>query len=348
MHSPRETEMARSPVDLQALPFPVLFADIGGTNARFAILSDAHAELHHLDTVETRNYPTIEEALDDAVIARTSLTPRSLVFAVAGPIREERTQLTNCPWVVVPNDLISRFDLDHVILFNDFEALALALPALVDDDLVAVGGRLPPADGTKVVIGPGTGLGAAGLVHAQHSWIPVPGEGGHIDLAPVTARDFQYWPHIERPGGRVSGETIVCGSGMLRLYRALAAADGVEPSYTTPAEVTAGADAGEPLAVETLQLFAVHLGRVAGSLALTFLAKGGVYLAGGIAPRIASVLKSGGFREAFEDKYPHQELMGELATAIVVHDRPALAGLVAFARTPTRFGVHLEGRHWIR
>lgn len=340
--------MSRPHMDLEALPFPVLFADIGGTNARFAVLTDSHAELRHFDTVETRSHATIEEALEVAVLDRTSVRPRTLVFAVAGPIREERTQLTNCPWVVVPRELIATFDLDHVILFNDFEALALSLPGLGPADLVAVGDGLPPDAGTKVVIGPGTGLGAAGLVHAAHMWVPVPGEGGHIDLAPVTERDRAYWPHIERVGERVSGETIVCGSGLLRLYRALAATDGKAPAATTPAEVTAAAEAGDPLAAEALALFAVHLGRVAGNLALTFLARGGVYLAGGIAPRIAAVLQSGAFRAAFEDKYPHEELLRGMATAIVVHDRPALAGLVAFARTPTRFGVHLEGRHWVR
>jgi glucokinase len=340
--------MSRAPVDLKALPFPVLFADIGGTNARFAVLSDAHAELRHFDTVETKAFSNIDEALAATVMNRTSLRPRSLVFALAGPIGEERTQLTNCPWVVVPKDLMEAFDLDHVILFNDFEALALALPGLGPDDLVPVGGPLPPGDGTKVVIGPGTGLGAAGLVHAAHVWVPVPGEGGHIDLAPVTARDLAYWPHIERPADRVSGETIVCGSGLLRLYRAVCAADGIAPTCTTPAEVTAAADAGDATARETLELFAIHLGRVAGNLALAFLSKGGVYLAGGIAPRIASVLARGGFRQAFVDKYPHEELMAGITTAIIVHERPALAGLVDFARTPTRFGVHLDGRHWWR
>ncbi|HUG60240.1 MAG TPA: glucokinase [Methylomirabilota bacterium] len=334
--------------DLQALPFPVLFADIGGTNARFAVLSDAHATLRHFDTVATRDYPNIDEALAETVIDRTALRPRSLMFALAGPIGPEQTQLTNCPWVVAPKRLIEAFDLDHVILFNDFEALALALPGLVDDDLTPIGDGLPPHDGTKVVIGPGTGLGAAGLVHAAHMWVPVPGEGGHIDLAPVTARDLKIWPHIERPGERVSGETLICGSGMLRLYRAICAADGLEPVLESPADVTAAADDGDQSARETLDLFAEHLGRVAGNLAITFLAKGGVYLAGGIAPRIADVLASGRFRAAFEDKQPHEALMAEMATAVIVHDRPALAGLVDFARTPTRFGVHLEGRHWTR
>ncbi len=128
----------------------------------------------------------------------------------------------------------------------------------------------------------------------------------------------------------------------------MAATDGVPATCETPADVTAAAEAGDETAAETVALFAEHLGRIAGNLALTFLARGGVYLAGGIAPRIAAVLKSGGFRAAFEDKYPHRDLLKAMATAIVVHERPALAGLVAYARTPTRFGVHLDGRHWVR
>lgn len=327
--------------------FPVLFADIGGTNARFALLTDVDAEIRHFDTVETRRFPTVDDAIQGAVIDAGAPVPKSLVFALAGPIGPESTQLTNCPWVVTPRQLIERFGLEHVILFNDFEALGLCLPGLKPKDLLAVGGALPPERGTKVVIGPGTGLGAAGLVDAAGLWVPVPGEGGHIDLAPVTARDYAIWPHIERFGGRVTGETIICGSGLLRLYKAVTLASKAMSTCDTPAAVTAAAEAGEPHAVETVALFAEHLGRIAGNLALTFLAHGGVYLAGGIAPRIARVLQQGGFRAAFEDKYPHQALMAGLPTAIIVHDRPALSGLVDFARRPETFGVRLDGRHWV-
>jgi glucokinase len=328
------------------IAFPVLFADIGGTNARFALLTDAAAELRHFDTVETRLFPTIEDAIAATVIGAGVPAPRSLVFALAGPIGAESTHLTNCPWVVTPRNLIGRFGLAHVILFNDFEALGLCLPGLSAGDLVSIGDALPPASGTKVVIGPGTGLGAAGLVDAAGQWVPVPGEGGHIDLAPVTARDFAVWPNIERPGERVSGETIICGSGLLRLYRAVAATDGVASVCSSPADVTAAAEAGDATAVEAVALFAEHLGRTAGNLAVTFLASGGVYLAGGIAPRIIGVLRSGRFRAAFEDKYPHQLLMKAMATAVIVHERPALAGLVDFARNPEHFAIRLAGRHW--
>lgn len=329
-----------------ALPFPVLFADIGGTNARFAMLAAADGDVRHFDTVETRRFSGVGDAIEAAVIATGAPRPRSLVFALAGPIGAESTRLTNCPWVVTPRELIDRFGLAEVVLLNDFEALALCLPGLAAADLAVIGAALPPEGGTKVVIGPGTGLGAAGLVDASGLWVPVPGEGGHIDLAPVSERDYAIWPHIDRPTARVSGETLICGSGLLRLYRAIAAADAVPALCASPAEVTAAAEAGDALAIETVMLLGEHLGRVAGNLALTFLARGGVYLAGGIAPRIVRFLRDGRFRAAFEDKHPHQRLMASMATAIIVHDRPALAGLVDFARRPDRFRLGLEGRRW--
>ncbi|WP_237153359.1 glucokinase [Oryzibacter oryziterrae] len=334
------------PDKLSEIAFPVLFADIGGTNARFALLTEPNGVTRHFDTVETRGFATIEDAIQATVVDSGAAHPKAMVFALAGPIQPDSTQLTNCPWVVTPRNLIARFGLTEVILFNDFEALGLCLPGLAGDDLTIIGDLVPPARGTKVVIGPGTGLGAAGLVDAAGLWVPVPGEGGHIDLAPVTPRDFEIWPHIDRPTGRVTGETLICGSGLLRLYHAVAATDGIASVCSTPAEVTAAAEAGDPTAVETVALFAEHLGRVAGNLALTFLAHGGVYLAGGIAPRIAHVLREGRFRAAFEDKYPHFGLLASMATAIIVHERPALAGLEDFARRPDSFGLQLTDRHW--
>jgi glucokinase len=205
---------------------------------------------------------------------------------------------------------------------------------------------------TRVVLGPGTGLGAGALVHARSTWVPVPGEGGHIDLGPQTERDFAIWPHIERGpttkhGNRIAAESLISGGGMLRLYRAIAATDGVAPKLTTPEQVTeAGLNRTDPKAIEALTLFATYLGRIAGDFALIFMAYGGVFLSGGIAPRIAAALKGGAFRQAFVDKPPHQALLERMATAIVVQPEAALIGIAAFARSPTLFGVDLTGRRW--
>ncbi len=331
---------------LDNLPYPVLIGDIGGTNARFALI-DADGAAKRLPTVHTAKFKTIDDAIQHAVIDETSTTPRSAVLAVAGPIAGERVRLTNCPWVVEPRKSIERFRLAEMILLNDFEAQSLSLPGLQADDVDPIGDGTTVPDGTRVVLGPGTGLGAGALVHARDIWVPVPGEGGHIDLGPRTNRDMAVWPHIQTKVGRVSAETLLCGSGMLRLYRAVAAADRVEPILTSQEAVTAEGLAGKDRqAAETLAMFATCLGRVAGDFALIFMATGGVFLAGGISAKIAPVLKSGAFRQAFVDKAPHGHLVERMATSIIVKTDAALAGIAAFARNPAGFGVSLAGRRW--
>jgi glucokinase len=332
---------------LDHLPFPILIGDIGGTNARFALVSGAQAPIERLPNVATAAFPNIDDAIEAAVVKGAGDRPRSAVLALAGPIADDRVPLTNSDWVVEPKKLIQRFNLAEVVLLNDFEAQSLALPDLGPDDISQIGGGEVSATHARVVIGPGTGLGAGALVHARGVWVPVPGEGGHIGLGPFTKRDLEVWPHVERHGPRVSAETLLCGAGMVRLYRAIAASDGVPARFDAPEEITQQGLAGaDPQARETLELFATHLGRAAGDIALVFMAYGGVYLAGGITARIAPVLRAGGFRDAFLDKWPHQKLMERMATAIITKEDAALSGISAFARAPRRFGVELDGRRW--
>ena len=332
---------------LDHIPFPVLIGDIGGTNARFALIADMHAEIKRLPTVHTADFPTIDDAVQSAVLDQTPLAPKAAILALAGPIVGERVELTNCDWVVEPRISVKRFGFSEMILLNDFEAQSLALPGLRPNDVDPIGSGIMRPEAARVVVGPGTGLGAGALVHARDMWVPVPGEGGHIDLGPASERDMAIWPNIERVLGRVSAEAVLCGPGMLRLYRAICATDGVQPEQTTQEAVTAaGLSGADKQAAETLRLFATYLGRVAGDLALIFMAYGGVFLAGGISSQIAPVLKSGAFREAFEHKAPHEAIMKRMATAIIVKKDAPLAGIAAFARAPSRFGVELAGRRW--
>ena len=331
---------------LDHVPFPVLIGDIGGTNARFALVADGVAAMERLPDARTADHATIDDAIAVA-LGHGNLRPKSAMLALAGPIAGEQVPLTNSDWVVVPRQLVKRFGLAEMILLNDFEAQSLSLPDLRADDFVRIGGGTMRADGTRVVVGPGTGLGAGALIHAHGTWIPVPGEGGHIDLGPQTERDMTIWPHIERPFGRVEAETLISGGGMLRLYRAICVVDGVAERHTTPEAVTKAGLAGSDVqAREALNLFATYLGRMAGDLALIFTAHGGVYLAGGIPPKIALVLQSGAFRNAFVGKPPHHDLLEQIGTAIIVKKDAALAGIAAFARDPSRFGVELGGRRW--
>lgn len=327
--------------------FPVLIGDIGGTNARFALLADRDAPWERIPDIHTANHPTVEDAIEKDVLGRTALRPKTAVLALAGPIAGEAVSLTNCPWIFEPRKLIPRFGLASMILLNDFEALSLCLPGLGPGDLDPIGNGRAAAERPKVVVGPGTGLGAGALIHARGAWIPVPGEGGHIDLGPVSERDFALWPHFEKSFGRFSAETLLCGPGLMRVYRGVAALEGRTPTLTTPAEVTAAGLAGDdPTSVEALEFFVTHLGRLAGNLAVVFVASGGVYLAGGISAKIAPALKSGRFREAFVAKDPHRHLMEAMMTAIIVKPDPALSGIADFARQPERFGVELGARLW--
>jgi glucokinase len=333
--------------DDTALRFPILIGDIGGTNARFAILVDSYAEPKEFPIVQTAAFATIDQAIQTAILDRTSVQPRSAVLAVAGPVDGDEIALTNCDWVVRPRVMFEQLGLSDIVVLNDFEAQALAVVALGAEHMEKIGPGEPEPLGSRVVLGPGTGLGVAGLIHACHRWIPVPGEGGHMDIGPRTARDREVFPHIEPIEGRISGEQILCGRGLVNTYRAVAKADGVTPRFTSPAEITGAAlEKSDPVAEEALSMFVTCLGRTAGDLALVFMSRGGVYLTGGIAQKIVPALKNGTFRAAFEDKAPHRELLRSMPVYVITHPLAALAGLAAYARTPALFGVETAGRRW--
>lgn len=335
--------------DETMLKFPILIGDIGGTNARFAILVDSYAEPKEFPIVRTADFATIDEAIQASILDRTSVQPRTAVLAVAGPVDGDEIALTNCDWVVRPKVMFETLGLSDIVVLNDFEAQALAVVALGDEHMEKIGEGEAEPSGGRVVLGPGTGLGVAGLIHACHRWIPVPGEGGHMDIGPRTPRDHQIFPHLEPIEGRISGEQILCGRGLVNAYNAIAKAEGRKPRLTAPAEVTGAAlERSDPIAEEALEFFVTCLGRTAGDLALVFKSRGGVYLTGGIAQKIIPALKAGNFREAFEDKAPHRELLRSMPVYVITHPLAALAGLAAYARTPSRFGVETHGRRWTR
>lgn len=339
--------MAGAGDDETVLRFPILIGDIGGTNARFSVVLDAHSEAGEPQIVQTADFATIDDAIRAAVLDRSSVQPNSAVLAVAGPVDGDEIPLTNCPWVVKPKGMLEGLGLGDVVVLNDFEAQALAVVALGEEHMERIGGGTPEPHAGRVVLGPGTGLGVAGLIHAFGRWIPVPGEGGHMDIGPRTPRDYEVFPHIETIEGRVSGEQILCGRGLVNTYRAVAAADGKAAPLTRPAEITAAALAeGDPVAEEALSMFITCLGRTAGDLALVFMSRGGVFLTGGIAQKIVPALKAGNFRAAFEDKAPHSELLRAMPVYVITHPLAALAGLAAYARAPWLFGVSTEGRRW--
>ena len=326
--------------------FPVLLADIGGTNSRFAVLPDANAPAVELPPVSTGAFPSIEAAIAASVLSEIP-APASAILAVAGPVDGDEIDLTNSRWVIRPNEVMNATTITDLTVLNDFEAQALAISGMPEEFLVDLGGDLPLAEETRVVLGPGTGLGVGALVRAGGRWVPVPGEGGHVDLGPRDERDRFVWHYIEEIEGRVSAEQILCGRGIENLYRAVCAAHDDAPTLASPPSITAAAvERTDAHAVEALDLFAIHLGRLAGDLALTFMATGGVFVSGGIGQHIVGILRSGLFREGFVDKAPHREILEGIATKLVVQPLAALSGLASYARHPERFEVAVADRRW--
>ena len=331
-----------------ALKFPILIGDIGGTNARFALIVDAYAEPKMFPVVQTADFGNIDEAIQTTVLDKTSVQPKTAVLAVAGPIDGDEIDLTNCPWIVRPKVMIESLGISEIIVLNDFEAQALAISSLKDEARTQIGGGVIREGASRAVLGPGTGLGVAGLVRARNMWIPVAGEGGHIDMGPRTPRDLQIWPHLQTIEGRISGEQILCGRGLVNLYNAICAVKGVDPSLDAPQAITEAAiNRMDPEAGEAVDLFATYLGRIAGDIALVFMARGGVYIGGGIFQRLIPVIKKEHVRAAFEDKAPHSELMREIPLYVVTEPLAALAGLATYARTPRFFGLETTGRRWV-
>ncbi len=331
-----------------SLPFPILIGDIGGTNARFSVLLNALDAPVDLPTAQTASYLNIDDAIRDCVFEKAGLKPKSAILAIAGPVDGDEVDLTNCPWVVRPKVLMRDLGFEAFLLVNDFEAQALAIASMGEEHRELLGGPNAMPDASRVVLGPGTGLGVGGLFYLQGLWVPVPGEGGHMDIGPRTPRDYQLFPHYTPIEGRISGEQLLCGRGLVNIYNGVCAADGIEPVLKTPADITANGLPGgsNEQARETLTLFATYLGRVAGDVALVFKADGGVFLAGGISQRIIPVLKMPEFRAAFEDKAPHTQMLRDIPTYVVTHPMAALAGLADYARAPGRFGLSTQGRYW--
>lgn len=330
----------------EALRFPILLADIGGTNARFALLVDAFAEPKVFPVVKTADYGNIDDAIQAAVLDKTSVQPNSAVLAIAGPIDGDEIDLTNSPWIVRPKVLMRDLGFEEIVVMNDFEAQALAVSALPETGREQIGGGIAREGASRVVLGPGTGLGVAGLVRARRMWIPVAGEGGHIDLGPRTGRDLEIWPHLDRIEGRVSAEEVLSGRGLVNLYHAICTADGAERRHADPADVTQAAGNGDAQALEAVRLFATCLGRVAGDLALVFMARGGVYIAGGIFQRIVPLIEPELVRAAFEDKAPHSALLRDMPLFAVTETMAALVGMAAYARNPRFFRLETSGRRW--
>ncbi len=307
-----------------------LVADIGGTHARFALVEGG--EVLHPVVLRCADYE------GPAAAAKAFLDthcpddrPQGAAFAVASAITGDRVELTNSPWRFSIEATRQTLGLDRLDVVNDFTAVALSVRHLTPDHLIAIGDGAALPHMPIAVLGPGTGLGVSALVPGRDGqWVAVATEGGHVTMAAATDREAEILGWLRRRFDHVSAERVLSGQGLVNLYQAIAALSGRQAVFSTPDVITQrGLDGSCPISREAVETFFAMMGTVAGNQALCAGARGGVFIAGGILPRMAEAFKVSGFRARFEAHGRFQPYLAAIPTWLIVHTLPAFIGLAA-------------------
>ena len=309
----------------------VLLADIGGTNARFALL--ARGSVGMVAHMAVRDYGSFREALS-TYLARLpeAATISAAIFAAAGVIRNGHCALTNNSWVIDAADLRAAYGFSSVRLLNDFEAVAWSLPHLSPAKLLPLGGGRPLAGAPLAALGPGTGLGMAACIPHATGYLVLPSEGGHSTMAGNSSREDAVIAHLRQRLGHVSAEHVLSGGGLENLHAALAALDNVVLPKRRAAEITrAGIEGTCMTSRAAIDMFCAMLGTVAGNLALTLGAKGGIFIAGGILRHMPDYLGSSQFRARFEAKGRLRDYLVPIPAWLILDEDAAFIGLHALA-----------------
>jgi glucokinase len=309
-----------------------LIADIGATNSRCALL-DRSGHVARTENFSNKDFESLEALLkrflDGTVPGRTAL-------AVAGPITGDSVAMLNIDWRFSQLELAGTLGTDTLLILNDYEALAHALPRLSRDDCHPIGNGLAVPGATMAVLGPGSGLGVSTAAPHGDSWTAIAGEGGHVTLPALSESESWVVADHGDPNGHCSAERLLSGPGLVRIYSSLAKRAGRNPDPVTAAEITSKAALGDDIATETYDVFFALLGTVAGNLALTVGARGGVYIAGGIVPRVIEALERSDFRERFIAKGRYRKYLDAIPTSVITIECPAFLGLASVLRFPTK------------
>ena len=311
--------------------FPRLLGDVGGTNARFGWQANAHSGIEHVLVLPCAAHETLEAAIRTYLELKSLPMPRTGALGIANPITGDVIRMTNHHWSFSISEMQRSLGLQQLNVINDFTALALALPSIAKDNLVQVGGTVAEAYAPKALIGAGTGLGVSGLMptDANDHWVAIAGEGGHVTLAAQTESEYRVIELIRQRYGHVSAERVLSGQGLVDLYLALRQMQKQQPvDVAGAAEITAWAlQDKDPLALQSIDMFAGFLGSVTGDLALTLGARGGVYLGGGIVPRWLGWFETSQFRERFEAKGRFNAYLKDIPVWVInAAESPALLG----------------------
>lgn len=308
--------------------YPRLLGDIGGTNARWAWLAAPGAALQDVRVQPGAASGSLAESAHAYLAASGHAQPAWACIGVATPITGDHVQMTNSRWSFSIAALKRDLGVERCLVINDFTALALSLPALTATDLRGIGGGMPVAGAPLALLGPGTGLGVSGLLpDGAGAMSALAGEGGHVTLAPADDEESAVLGALRRRFGHVSAERVLSGAGLVNLHDALCAVEGRTATALEPADVTRAAIAGsDATSVRAVRLFASFLGNVAGNLALTLGARGGVYVGGGVVPRLAGAFDDALFRRRFEDKGRFAAYLQPVPTWLITAGTPALVG----------------------
>jgi glucokinase len=314
----------------------LLVGDIGGTNVRFA-LADAKAPgFSQVTSYECIDFASADEAIETYLKQTGAPRPEVICIAAAGPVSDGHVLFTNNHWSMDVGELESDFKGAQVHLLNDFEAAAYALPLLQKSDCLRIGPmprtRLGEEDYTIGIIGPGTGLGAAGLCQRNGQLFPIVGEAGHVSFAPETQVQMEILDYLRNEHGRVSDERLISGKGVVNIYHALVKMHRRKVTHNSAKEVfTMAASNPDSIAAEAVQVFYEVLGQVAGNLALTLGAFDGIYIGGGIVRRVPELMVNSRFRSGFEVKGRYRSMMEKVPTQVILHSHPGLLGASYYA-----------------
>jgi glucokinase len=316
---------------MSEMSYPRLLGDVGGTNARFAWQAGPGQPIEAVCTYPCKDHDSLLAALQHYLKEQGKPVPHSCSIGIATPLVGDEVKMTNHHWSFSISALERALGVKRLLVINDFTALALSLPSLPAEDLVLVGGGLPKTGAPVALLGPGTGLGVSGLLPAPRGGglAPIMGEGGHVTLSSTSEREEAVVRVLRERFGHASAERALSGPGLVNLYQALCVLDGVQAGLQTAADVSdAAVKGGQRQAEEALALFLSLLGTVAGNLALSLGALGGVYVGGGILPRLGGDrIARSGFRAAFEQKGRYQPYLAAIPVYVITAKQsPALAG----------------------
>ncbi|HKQ23390.1 MAG TPA: glucokinase [Burkholderiales bacterium] len=305
-----------------------LVGDIGGTNARFALVADGSSQPHQEQVVPCAEFEGLEQAIRRYLADHGNPGIREAALDVATGLTGDFVQLTNGPWGFSIEKTRRALALDRLHVINDFTALALSVPTLQPHELRQVGGGNSAAGTAIAVIGPGTGLGVSGLLPAGEGWITLQGEGGHTAFSPTTEREIEVLRWLMQRFEHVSTERVVSGMGLQNLYQALCALDHTTAEQLNPAQITEGALGGKDKQCrEALDMFCAILGAAAANLVVTLGARAGCYVGGGIIPRLGEYFSRSPFRARFECKGRFSTYIAAVPTYVILAETPALRGL---------------------